>query len=75
MLVMMIVPTQAIVDHAEVERPSIGNATSSKGDKTNKARAVARSVGSMKTLRIRINSNKLVTLHEKYVSLINVLGC
>ena len=72
---MMIVPIQATIDHPELERPSVGNATSLKGDKRNKARAIARSVGSMKTLRVRINGHKLVTLHEKYVSLINILGC
>ena len=72
---MMIVPIQATDDHPEVERHLVGDVTSSKGDKRNEARAAARSVGLMKTFRVRINGHKLVTLHEKYVSLINVLGC
>ena len=62
---MIIVPIQTTVDNPQVESPQSGNSTNIVGEKRNKARVVASSVGSMGTMRVRINSHNPVTMHKK----------
>lgn len=49
---MMIVPIHAIVDNPQVETYLTGNATNFGGEKRNKVRAIASSIGSTRNLRI-----------------------